>query len=161
MKVRVITILSLSLVLLLGACGGKSDADLKSESDKALKDNETTSSVTVEVSDGVATIKGDVEDDAARAKAAELVTKVEGVKSVVNEVTVNPPAPMPEAKGDDSEVKTKIEEGLKKVGCATAKVDVKDGVATLSGSVDASKMAQCVQAANEGGAKKVVNDLNR
>ncbi len=160
MKLKIITVLSLSLVLLLGACGGKSDAEMQSAADAALKGNETTSGVTVEVKEGVATISGDVKDDAAKAKAEELA-KVEGVKNVVNEVNVNAPAPVPEAKGDDSEVKAKVEEGLKKVGCAGVTVNVKDGVATLSGTVDAAKMAQCVQAANEGGAKKVVNDLNR
>lgn len=160
MKIRVFTVLSLSLVLLLGACGGKSDSDLQSAADKAIKDNETTSGVTVEVKEGVATISGDVKDDAAKAKAEELA-KVEGVKNVVNEVNVNAPAPVPEAKGNDSEVKSKVEEGLSKAGCAGAKVGVSDGVVTLSGTVDAKKMATCVQAANEGGAKKVINDLNR
>ena len=160
MKIKFITVLSLSLVLLLGACGGKSDAEMQSAADKALKDNETTSGVTVEVKEGIATISGEVKDDAAKAKAEELAN-VEGVKNVVNEVKVNAPAPVPEAKGNDSEVKTKIEEGLTKVGCAGARVAVQDGVATLSGNVDAKKMATCVQAANEGGAKKVVNDLNR
>lgn len=160
MKSKLITVFSLSLALALGACGGKSDSEMQSAADAALKGNETTSGVTVEVKEGVATISGDVKDDAAKAKAEELA-KVEGVKNVVNEVNVNAPAPVPEAKGDDSEVKTKVEEGLKKVGCAGVTVTVEDGVATLSGTVDAAKMAQCVQAANEGGAKKVVNDLNR
>lgn len=159
MKVKFLTVLSLAIVLLLGACGGKSDADLQSAADKALKSDATTSSVTVEVKEGVATIKGDVADDAAKAKAEELA-KVEGVKNVINEVNVNAPAPVPTAKGDDSEVKSNIEAGLKKVGCAGITADVSDGVATLSGKIDATKMAECVQAANEAGAKRVVNKIN-
>ncbi|NNE68287.1 MAG: BON domain-containing protein [Pyrinomonadaceae bacterium] len=157
MKTKLITVLGLSLALLLGACGGPSDADLQSSADKALKGDTSTSTVTVEVKDGVATITGDVKDDAAKAKAEELA-KVEGVKSVTNDVNVV--APVPEAKGDDSEVKAKIEEGLKKAGCATITVEVKDGVATLSGKIDKAQMAKCVQAANTGGAKKVENKIN-
>ncbi|MEZ5308614.1 MAG: BON domain-containing protein [Pyrinomonadaceae bacterium] len=160
MKIKFLAVLSLALVVLLGACGGKSDADIQSEADKALKANETTATVTAEAKDGVVTIKGEVKDDAAKAKAEELA-KVEGAKSVTNEVTVAAPVAPPAAKGDDTEVKSKIEENLKKAGCATATVDVKDGEATLSGKVDAAKMPQCVQAANEGGAKKVKNDLNK
>lgn len=159
MKIKVLTVLSLTLVLLLGACGGKSDADLQTAADSALKGDSTTSSVTVEVKDAVATIKGDVVDDAAKAKAEELA-KVEGVKNVINEVNVNAPAPAPQAKGDDSEVKTNVEAGLKKVGCANITAEVSDGVATLSGKIEATKMAECVQAANEAGAKRVVNKIN-
>ena len=84
---------------------------------------------------------------------------MEGVKSVTNDVNVV--APPPVAKGDDSEVKSKIDVGLKKVGCATVTAEVKDGVATLSGKVDAKKMAECVQSASEGGAKRVVNKINQ
>ena len=157
MKTKLITVLSLALVVLLGACGGPSDADLQSAADKALKGETSTSTVTVEVKDGVATIKGDVKDEAAKAKAEELA-KVEGVKSVTNDVNVV--APVPEAKGDDSEVKAKAEDALKKAGCATITVEVKDGVATLSGKIDKAKMVECVQAANTAGAKKVENKIN-
>ena len=160
MRARVLTVISLTLVLLLGACGGKSDAELQSEADKALKGNETTSGVTVEVKDGVATVKGDVADDAAKAKAAELA-KVEGVTNVVNEVNVTPPAPKPEASGDDSEVKTKIEDGFKKAGCDGAEVEVKDGVATVTGTVAADKYAQCVQAVSLAKPKKIDNKLEK
>ncbi|MDH3493559.1 MAG: BON domain-containing protein [Acidobacteriota bacterium] len=160
MKIKLLTALSISLVLFLGACGGASDTDLQSAADKALKAETTTSGVTVEVKEGVATIKGDVADQAAKAKAEELA-KVEGVKNVINEVNVNAPAPMPEASGDDSEVKAKIEEAFKKKGCDGATVEVKDGTATIGGSVKADKFAECVMAVNEAKPKKVENKLEK
>ncbi len=160
MKIKFLTVLSLSIVLLLGACGGKSDDVLQSDADKAIKADTTTAGVTVEVKDGVATIKGDVSDDAAKAKAEELA-KVEGVKNVINEVNVNAPAPMPVASGDDSEVKTKIEAALKDKGCDGAMVDVKDGTATLTGKVKADKYGECIMAANEAKPKKVENKLEK
>lgn len=159
MKFKFLAVISLMMVVLLGACGGASDTDLQTAADKALKGDDTTSGVTVEVKDGVATVKGMVEDDAAKAKAAELA-KVEGVKSVTNEVEVTPPPPPPAAKGNDSEVTKMVEDGLKKVGCAAIKVEVAEGVATLTGKIDKAKMVECVRAAQEAGAKSVENKIN-
>jgi osmotically-inducible protein OsmY len=157
MKIKFLTVLSLAVVLLLGACGGKSDADLKTASETALKGEATTSGVTVDVKDGVATISGEVADEAAKTKAAELA-KVDGVKSVTNNVTVKVAPPPPAASAEDGPLKTKVEEALKKKkGCETASVEVKDGVATLRGEV--AKMAECVMAANEAKPKKVENQL--
>lgn len=160
MKFKLIAVLSLAFALLLGACGGKSDAELQGDADKALKGNETTSGVTVEVKDGVATIKGDVADEAAKSKAEELA-KVEGVKSVVNEVSVKAPAPTPQASGSDEEVKKAIEDGWKKAGCDGATVEVKDGEATLTGTVASDKFAQCVQAASLAKPKSLKNELQK
>jgi osmotically-inducible protein OsmY len=158
MKIKFLTVLSLAVVLLLGACGGKSDAELKTASEAALKGETTTSGVTVEVKDGVATISGEVESEEAKAKAAE-VAKVEGVKSVTNEVTVKAPPPPPTASAEDGPLKTKVEESLKNKGCANVTVEVKDGVATISGEVAKGKLGECVMAANEAKPKKVENKL--
>jgi osmotically-inducible protein OsmY len=45
---------------------------------------------TVEVKDGVVTIKGVVEKEKARVKAEKLAKKVKGVKSVVNQLQIRP-----------------------------------------------------------------------
>ena len=157
MKIKLLTVLCLAVVLLLGACGGASDADMKAAADKALKGEPTTSGLTVDVKDGVATITGEAKDDAAKAKAAELA-KVEGVKSVTNNATVKKAAPV--ASADDGPMKTKIEEALKKKkGCETAEVEVKDGVATLRGEVAKGKLGECVMAVNETKPKKLENQL--
>ncbi len=160
MKIKFLTVLGLTIVLLLGACGGKSDAELQGEADKKLKAEQTTSGVTVEVTEGVATISGDVADDAAKAKAEELA-KVEGVKNVINNVNVNAPPPAPTASAADPELKTKMEESLKKAGCATVSVDVKDGVATLTGKVKGDKFPECIMAAQEAKPLRVENKLEK
>ena len=158
MKIKVLTITAVIAALFLVGCGGKSDADLSKAASDAITADATTSGVTVEVKDGVATIKGEVADDAAKAKA-ESLAKVEGIKSVNNEVTVKPPPPA--ASAEDPELKTKVEEALKKKGCDGATVEVKDGVATLRGTVASkTKMAECVMAANEEKKKKVENQLD-
>lgn len=156
MKIKFLTITAVISALLLAGCWGKSDADLAKDAGDKLKANSATSGVTVEVKDGVATIKGEVADDAAKAAAATSA-KVEGITSVVNEVTVK--APPPAASADDPELKTKVEEALKKKGCDGATVEVKDGVATLRGTVGKGKLGECVMAANEAKPKKVENQL--
>ncbi len=160
MKIKLLTVLSLTVVLLLGACGGgKSDTELQADADKALKADPATSAVTVAVSDGVATVSGEVADEAAKAKAAELAN-VEGVKSVTNNVTVKAAPPPPAPSADDSTIKSKIEEGWKaKKGCEGATVEVKDGVATLRGSVPSASFGECVMVANQAGAKKIENEI--
>lgn len=160
MKVRFFAIFALMAVVFLGACGGASDADLQSAADKALKDNESTKTVTVAVKDKVATVSGKVADADAQSKAAELA-KVDGVTEVKNEVEVEAPAPTPEASGSDSEVKEKIEAAFKKAGCDGASVDVKDGVATITGKVKAAKYPECVMAVNTAKPKKLENKLEK
>lgn len=159
MKTR-IWVLMVSLTVLLAACGGASDADLKAKAETALKGDPATSSVAVDVKGGVATVTGEVADDAARAKASELA-KVEGVNSVVNEVTVAaPPAPTPSA--DDATLKTKVEDALKAKNCGEGvSVDVAEGVVTLRGTVAEAKYSECIMAANETKPKRVENQMKK
>ena len=94
MKFQVNTILTaifISIALVLSACGGKSDADLQKSASDAVKKDTKASAVTVAVKDGVATLTGTVEDQTA-SKAAESAAKVEGVKSVTNNIMIKPPA---------------------------------------------------------------------
>ena len=163
MKIKFLTVLSLALVLFLGACGGKSDAELQTAADTALNGDPATADVTVTVTEGEATLTGEVANEADKA-TAESLAKVEGITSVKNNVTVAPAAPAqpaPTASGDDAAVKTKVEEGLKKNGCDGATVEVKDGVATLRGTVDTAKYEVCFRAASEAGAKRVINQLGK
>ncbi len=160
MKIKVLTALSLAVVLFLGACGGKTDADMQTAASTALNGDTTTSGVTAVVNEGVATISGEVETEEAKTKA-ETLAKVEGVTSVTNNVTVKAAAPPPMAEGNDPMVKTKVEEALMKKGCDGATVEVKDGVATLRGTVATAKYEECFMAASEAGAKRVQNDLGK
>ena len=140
----------------LAACGGRSDADLKTEAESALKGDPATANVIVEVNDAVATVTGEVADDAAKAKAAELA-KVEGIRSVLNNITVAA-APPPLASADDSTLKTKVEEALKAQGCGTVTVTVDSGTVTLSGKVTQEQFPVCIMSAQQS-KRKVVNKL--
>ena len=156
MKIKFLAIATIISAVLLAGCWGKSDADLAKAAGDALKGDPATSGVTVEVKDGVATIKGEVADDAAKA-TAESKAKVEGIKSVKNEVTVK--APPPAASAADPELKKKVEEAIKKTGVTGIEIEVKDGVVTLRGSISKDKLASVMQAAQEAKPKKVDNQL--
>lgn len=155
MKIKFLTVVSLTVVLFLGACGGKSDADLQTTVDKALKGDVTTSGVTVEVKDGVATIKGEVDDDAAKTKAEQLAN-AEGIKSVTNEVKVKE---KPKAIVDDAD-KAKIEAALRKAGFDNVTIDTSTRPkATLGGTIPKGKMAQAVRTAEEAAGKPLANRI--
>ena len=154
MKFKFITILSLAFVMLLGACGGKSDADLQKASETAAKAKAPNATVTVK--DGVATVKGEAKDDAEK-KAAEEAAKVDGVKEVKNEMTVKP-KPTPAVA--DEEKKKAVEDALKKKGLNDINVTATTTEVTLRGTVPTQqKMGEAVQIANETGKVKVTNQL--
>ncbi len=154
MKFKYIMILSLAAALLLSACG-KSDADLQKAAETAVKAKAATA--TVVVKDGVATLTGEVENDAAKA-AAESAAKVEGVKSVTNNLTVKPtPAPVVA----DAATKTAVEEALKKIGVTGVEVEATTTDVTLRGSVPEAKFAEAVKVAQETAKKPVKNQLSK
>ena len=158
MKIKFLTVLSLMIVVLLAGCG-KKDADVqKAVADKLAADHVT--GVTVVVKDGVATLSGEVADITVKNKAVASAKGVEGVKSVTDNTTVKPlptPAPAPA----DPMLKGKVEENLKKAGCAGATVEIANGTVTLSGTVPEAKYAECVKVVNESGAGKLNNQLQK
>lgn len=150
----ILTILCLALALTFAACGGKSDADLKTAVEAKLK-ADNVAGVTVDVKDGVATLKGEVADQAAMDKVKAM--KVDGVKEVkFTDVKVKPTPPPPTATNDD---KTKIEDALKKAGCATVEVDISTTPAKISGTVPKGKKDDCVRAAQEAAGKPVKSEV--
>jgi hyperosmotically inducible periplasmic protein len=56
----------------------------------ARDDQATLQAVTVDVDDGVVKLKGKVNSAEKKAKAEEIARKVDGVKSVVNNLEVKP-----------------------------------------------------------------------
>lgn len=69
--------------------------------------------------------------------------------------------PTPVTASEDTSIKNKTEANLAKAGVAGVTVEVKEGVVTLKGDVPAAKFQDAVKAANEAGAKRVMNQLNK
>ena len=88
----------LTLLLLLGVgfttCDNVKDADLQETANQIIVTIQDASDVNVTVEDHIATLSGTVEDEATKNKLESSVSAMEGVKSVVNNIKVVPPAPV-------------------------------------------------------------------
>ncbi len=158
MKIKFLTVLSIAIALFIGACG-KSDADLtKAVQDKLAADKVT--GVTVAVKDGVATLNGEVADITVKTKAEAVAKTVEGIKSVDGANLKTKPLPTPAPPPADPMLKGKVEESLKKAGCAVT-IAVKDGTVTASGTVADAKYVECVQIVQQSGLGKMDNKIVR
>ena len=141
--------LALSLALALTACGPK-DADIKTGVDQAIAGAQ---GVTAEVSKGVVTISGQFADEATKASTEAAVKAVKGVKSVVDNATITPPAPV--VISPDDSLRTNVTAALKDF--PTLSADVKDGVVTLTGEIKKSELPKAMQAVSALKPKKIVN----
>ena len=139
-----------TLSLALAGCAPK-DADLKAGANRAVA---SVPGVTVEVTNGVATISGEFADEASRASTEALVKGVKGVKSVVNNGTITPPPP-PVVISEDEMLKTNVTAALRDF--STLMADVKDGVVTLTGEISRANLPKVMQAISALHPKKVVN----
>jgi|ERR1044071_7440056 osmotically-inducible protein OsmY len=70
------------------------------------------------------------------------------------------PTPTPVSASEDTSIKNKTEAALSKAGVSGVTVEVKEGVVTLKGDVPKAKWQDALKAANESGAKRVMNQLN-
>ena len=116
--------------------------------------------VTAKAKDGIVTLTGKVEDKDAKALASDTVENLPGVKSVRNELTLASSYP----EKSDGWMALKIRGRLLVKGDVSAtatSVDVKDGIATLTGTSDnaAQKELTGVYAAEIDGVKSVQNNL--
>ena len=158
MKVKIYTVLALA-VLLLNACGGKSDADLQKAASEKLS-AEKVAGVTVAVKDGVATLSGEVADITVKNKATGAVKGVEGIKSVDDKTTLKPlPPPPVEQTQSDPMIKGVVEEGIKKLGLSGITVAVANGEVTLTGTVPKDRLAEVMKVAMEADVKHLNNKL--
>jgi hyperosmotically inducible periplasmic protein len=141
--------LALSLALTLTACGPK-DADIKTGVDQAIAGAQ---GVTADVSKGVVTISGQFADEATKASTEAAVKAVKGVKSVVDNATITPPAPV--VISPDDSLRTNVTAALKDF--PTLSADVKDGVVTLTGEIKKSELPKAMKAVSALKPKKIEN----
>ncbi len=136
----------------LPSCKGKSDAELKTEVETALQANPDLSGATVDVTNGVATISGELKDDAAVAAAEAAAKGVKGIKSVTNSATVAPPPP-PVVITPDDPLTSAVTDAIK--DHPTVSASVTDGVVTLTGEISKSDLQTLMQKVQATKPKKV------
>ena len=150
--------LAICLAALLGACQkGPDDAALTTsvKAQIAAQSPALASMVNVETKDGVVTLTGTVDNDAAKGQAEQAAKGVAKVKSVVNNLSVKPPIVVSE----DPKIKSAVEANLAKYDVKGVTASVADGQVTLTGEIPRAKLQDAMKAANEANPKKVVNQL--
>lgn len=95
------------------------------------------SHIAATVKDGVVTLSGEAKDEADKASAEAAVKGIEGVKQVVNNLTVAPPPPpAPVQISGDDQLNKGITDALKDF--PTVQATAKDSIITVTGEVSAA-----------------------
>lgn len=129
------------------------DSDIKAAVDKVLTANPDFAKATVDVVDGVATISGEVKDDATKTAIEAAVKAVKGVKSFVNNTTLPPPPPAPVVITQDDPLTQGVKDAIKDIPGITATVD--SGVVKVAGTISKDKWTMLRKALDALNPKKV------
>ena len=132
---KVLPALILVATLAFTGCKPK-DADIKASVEKSLKESPATASVMVMVNEGVATLSGEVPDEATKAAMDAKVKAVKGVKSVQDNTTVPAPAAPVQITADDP-LQNAVRDATKDFPEVTA--SVADGVISVTGEITAAR----------------------
>lgn len=146
---------SLATSMLFLGCKPK-DADVQAKITEKFAATPEVTGASATVSDGVATLTGEVSDDAAKTQAETLAKEIKGVKSVVNNLTVTPPPPPPVVNPDAA-----LEQGVKDAtkDFPTVTATVSNGEITLTGSVERANLQKLMQTLNTLKPGKINNQL--
>ena len=156
-KVKLVSMLSLLLFVAAGftACDNVKDADLEKNATEIIATNPDASNVDVMVLEKVATLSGTVEDDVTKSYVESSVQGVKGVKSVVNNIMVIPPAP--DYTEMDAMLNGALMDALKDHSTVTA--EVKDGVVTLNGDIRKKDLPVLMEKVSALNPLKIENNL--
>jgi len=120
--------------------------------------------INVDTNAGVVTLWGAVPSKEAKTAAEQDARKVSGVRRVVNELQIVSEAKKEQVKAKDDDLENAVKDRLKArddLKSADIGVDVKNGVARLTGTVDdeAQRLAAAVAARSTPGVRSVQDDL--
>ena len=138
----------------LPACKPK-DTDIQASFNEKAKANAQMANISASVTDGVITLSGQCPDAACKSSAEETARDVKGVKSVVNNIVVDTPAPV--VINDDATIRTSVNPIVAKYQGVTA--DVQNGTVTLRGNIKRDDLQKLMMALQESNIKNVNNQL--
>ncbi|HRG04127.1 MAG: BON domain-containing protein [Paludibacteraceae bacterium] len=141
-KTSFLSMLALTLLIAVGVTSCKpKDADILKAVQTAIATSPDAAGVTAAVDKGVVTLTGEVKDEATSIALNALAAGVKNVKSVVNNLTVVPPAPIISA--SDQAIIDGLVAALKDNPTVTSAV--KDGIITLTGEVKKADLPKILQ----------------
>ena len=156
MKMAKIFSLALLIMLLVFAGCKPKDADIQKAIAEKLAANPEFSGLTSDVKEGVATISGEVKDEATKASVEETVKNVKGVKSVVNNTNLPAPPPVVEEPKVDP-----LAQGLTDAVKDLPSVhgELKDSVILLTGEIQKKELPKLMKMLHSLHPKKIENKL--
>lgn len=144
-------VLSACLAIATTSCKSKvSDTDLKAKVETVVS---STPGVTVDVKDGIVTLSGSVSSEAEREALANSAKGVDSknIKSVVNNIVVE--KPQIEINANDVDLSAKVVDAIKDF--PTVQTTVKDGIITVTGTLEQSRIQVLKQSLDALSPKKV------
>lgn len=151
---RLLGVLLLAVALFgVPACKAKNrDAEIQTAINNKTQSDPYLAGVSATVVDGTVTLTGNCADEPCRQNAEASIKKVEGVKKVVNNITVAPVTVTP-----DAQLQTAAEEVARRYDGVQASVT--DGVVTLRGTVQRDRLQALIQDINALRPKRIDNQL--
>lgn len=146
------------LICLLGffqlqSCKGKNkDAEINTAIQSKTQTDANLTGVNATVADGVVTLTGQCADENCKTNAENAVKDIDGVKKVVNNITVAPVTINP-----DEELTSGVQRITARYEGVQA--DVSDGVITLRGQMKRDSLQQLMMDLNALRPKKIENQL--
>jgi hyperosmotically inducible periplasmic protein len=138
--------------LQFSACKSKpKDSDLQASVNEKL----AASGVSATVTDGVVTLNGQCPDESCRTSAEQSAKNVKGVKSVVNNISVTPAAPVEIS--PDAALESGVRDATKDYPGVTA--TVANGEVTVTGTIERDRLAKLMQSLHALNPKKINNNL--
>lgn len=151
-KIFLAVFLSASVVLF--SCAPK-DSDVQAKITEKFAGTPELAGASASVDKGVATITGELGDEAARSEAENAAKDVKGVKSVVNNTTVMAPPPPPPPAATD--LTQGVMDATKDFPEVTATVN--NSEITLTGTLNRSDLPTLMQSLNSLNPSKINNEL--
>jgi len=154
---KTIIAIFLSASVLLFSCSAK-DSVVQANINEKFAATPECAGATAAVTDGVATLTGEVKDADCMKMAATTAEGIKGVKSVVNNLTTTPPPPPPApAVSADNALSQGVTDATKDF--PTVKATVNNGEITLTGSIKRSDLKTLMQSLNSLNPTKINNQL--
>ena len=135
------------------SCKGKNkDADINSAIQAKTQSDPNFAGVNANVADGVVTLTGQTADENAKANVEKTVKDIDGVKKVVNNITVTPVTVT-----QDDPLNAGAQRVVSHYGGVQA--EVSEGVITLRGQLKRDSLQSLMMELNELKPKKIENQL--
>lgn len=152
-RLSLVALLLCFLSMQMQSCKGKNkDADIQSALQSKTQTDPAFAGVNYAVADGVVTLSGQTADENSKSNVESSVKEIDGVKNVVNNITV---APVTVTQDDPLRAATeRIVAKYKNV-----QAEVNDGVITLRGELERDSLQQLRMELDELKPKKVENQL--